>query len=354
MKRLALTLLGIGVALALGEIGLRPLLPSLWKGRVTFEEYEWLTYDPILGWANQPDYSQPAFHINALGQRGAGTQRDKPAGTLRIICIGDSRTFGVWLGRGRLRFDNDYPSTLAALLANSGMRKRVEVINAGVIGYTSAHGLRQFITRLVQLQPDIVTVAFGFNDHLLSWKPALRCTEPHDAIRRGLLYTLAGLRTFQLGLSVYQTIGPLHPPLLSVPWVEPDEYAYNLHRFAAVARDKGIRLLLLAQALRPLALGDSTSAFPGAEKPRDPYALMGAKDLADLHRQDDLYRERLYQVAREDNVAVADAAAVFGVRQGEALFGPYDLVHTNVAGARVVAQTIYAKLAELGWLSQDN
>src|SRR5262249_32694059 len=56
--------------------------------------------DPALYWKlkpNQNSYTKSdhkPVHINSHGTRGADFQDDKPANTLRILSLGDSRTFG--------------------------------------------------------------------------------------------------------------------------------------------------------------------------------------------------------------------------------------------------------------------
>lgn len=351
LRRVTLVLAGVCLALAIGEVGLRLRSEPSWKNKISFGSYEWLEYDPVLGWQNHAGYANRAFRINQLHLRGNETAAHKPPGTLRIICAGDSRTFGIWLDRRGLRYDNAYSATLQRLLQDSGGSAAAEVLNAGVIGYTSAHGLRQLRTVLLTLEPDILVVGFGFNDHLLSWNTALRCAEPHAAIARMLFYDLDALRTFQVGLSLYQGLGSLHPPPLSVRWVDRDAYAYNLRRFAEISRAHGVHLVYLSQALRPIELGDSLPVLGDPRKsPTDDYGLLGVKDLQELHGMEAEYRDTLYRVAREADVPVADAAAAVAAHQGEPLFGPYDLVHPNMAGARLIAHTVYDKLAELRWL----
>ncbi len=117
MKRFGLAFLATLVTFLIVEVGLRLVPASLWKNAVRFDApYLWLMYDPVLGWKNRPLYTQQEFHLNALGFRGPNITRHKPAVTIRIICIGDSRTFGTWLDLERIRYDNDYSSALEALL----------------------------------------------------------------------------------------------------------------------------------------------------------------------------------------------------------------------------------------------
>jgi len=350
LRRLGVVLLGVALALAGIEGGLRLLPTAPWTGKFSLGPWHWLRYEPVLGWENVPGFRDDHFRIDAQGYRG--DELPAPATTrMRIVCLGDSRTFGMREAASGFRFDNAYPDALRDLVVQRAPEEAVEVINAGVVGYTSAHGLRQLVTRILPLRPDIVTVAFGFNDHSLAWNAALRCEEPHDPLLRALWYEGSDLRLFRLGLSVWQGAAFLHPPPLSVRWVDREDYGYNLQRIAGVARAAGVHVLFVAQALRPLALGESTP--PAIEPNRDlkkVYGILGAKDLADLHSIDDEYSQVLYRVARNANVPVADAAAAFAAHEGEDLFSRYDAVHPAPAGAALIAETIYDKLVALGWL----
>jgi len=339
--------------LAAGELSLRLVGPRLW-GRMLRSDrylhyYPWLTYHPILKWANRPgDWG--GFLINTLGFRGPEISTRKPTGLLRIVCLGDSRTFGVWANWG-FQYDNDYPAALERYLRGEPGRKRVEVINAGVLGYTSANGLAQLETQVLQLYPDIVTVAFGFNDHNLAWDIALAPREPRHPFAREWFYYASHSYWFQLGNAVYDAVGASHPSL-SERWVDPEAYRHNLRRFAEVGRRHRIHVLFVSQALRPIEMGENAPWSPRGSQEDNAklYALLGVKDLEDLHRLDQSYRDLLYKVADEEGVPVADASAAFAGSR-EPLFGQYDFIHCNVAGARVIADTIRQKLFELGWLS---
>jgi lysophospholipase L1-like esterase len=357
-KRLAavgLVLCSTCASLAVGELTLRLVGPRLWERRIGIDSYyPWIAYHPILGWVNRPRVWPPGFLINSLGFRGPEISARKPSGSLRIVCLGDSRTFGIWMDKGGFRFNNDYPAALEQLLHEQTGSERVEVINAGVIGYTSAQGLAQLQTQVLQLHPDIITVGFGFNDHSLEWNAALAAREPRSPFARESFYFASHSYWFQLGKAVYDAVtgrgvwGEVPP--LSERRVDPEAYRYNLHRFAEVGSRHGIRVLFVSQALRPIEMGESAPAFPGALPDKAGlYILLGVKDLEDLHRLDRSYQDLLYKVAEQEGVPVADASTAFAERR-ELLFGPYDLVHSNPGGARLIAETIRQKLLELRWL----
>lgn len=90
--------------------------------------------DPALYWRLKPNQNcytkidHKPVRINSRGTRGAEFQVPKPPGTLRILSLGDSRTFGWGLTEAET-----YSQRLQQLLQQQpGGSNRVEVINAGV------------------------------------------------------------------------------------------------------------------------------------------------------------------------------------------------------------------------------
>ena len=98
--------------------------------------------------------------INSQGIRADETIQQKSPSTIRIICIGDSVTFGH-----EVDAPHSYPFLLKKILQKFyGQSLRVEVINAGISGYTSRQGLVYLKKSLLQFQPDWVILEFGPND----------------------------------------------------------------------------------------------------------------------------------------------------------------------------------------------
>ncbi len=97
---------------------------------------------------------------NRLGYRGGEIAIPKPEGTFRIVAMGGSTTYGF------TPVDESYPAWLERTLQETYGYDRVEVINAGVHGYTSWNTLVNFATRIPELQPDLVIVYDGGNDVL--------------------------------------------------------------------------------------------------------------------------------------------------------------------------------------------
>ncbi|MCA9404619.1 MAG: hypothetical protein KC897_12600, partial [Candidatus Omnitrophica bacterium] len=83
-------------------------------------------------------------------------RRDK---SVRVICLGASPTFG-W----GVQQQETYAQDLERRLQSGSGSNRVEVINAGQIGYSSYQGVRYFQDVILPLRPDIITVSYVIND----------------------------------------------------------------------------------------------------------------------------------------------------------------------------------------------
>lgn len=107
--------------------------------------------------------------INSLGLRDRELSTVKPAGTYRILVLGDSMTFGWGAPQ-----DQTYPRVLEQLLQSQplpGVTAKIEVINAGVGNYNTAQEVAYFRERGIQLEPDLVLLAFFLNDGEPTPKP---------------------------------------------------------------------------------------------------------------------------------------------------------------------------------------
>ncbi|MBT8398953.1 MAG: SGNH/GDSL hydrolase family protein [Rhodothermia bacterium] len=97
--------------------------------------------------------------INSLGYRGDEFDLEKTPGTLRIVCVGDSWTFGANVDQ-----EDAFPHLLEETLHRDFPHATFEVLNLGVMAYSSFQGKRLLKNLVSSLDPDIVTIGFGMND----------------------------------------------------------------------------------------------------------------------------------------------------------------------------------------------
>ncbi len=128
-----------------------------------------LTVPDDVGWRWLPDQHVMGPHgfpldINDYGLRDPReVTLPKPAGTWRVVALGDSFTYGL-----QIPFERTYSHRLETLLrerAGSGAgAERIEVWNAGVNGLNSCQELGWLKAYGLPLEPDVVTVGFVMND----------------------------------------------------------------------------------------------------------------------------------------------------------------------------------------------
>lgn len=94
--------------------------------------------------------------INSLGFRGEQVTLEKTPGKFRILCLGDSFTFGSFVND-----EDTFPSLLSETFLRRGMS--VEVINGGV-GGTTIIDQAYFLRKALVLKPDLVLLTFSEND----------------------------------------------------------------------------------------------------------------------------------------------------------------------------------------------
>ncbi len=165
---LALIPVGIIAALVLMEIGLRvyfglfgtPQDKLLYVDSTEEIEKEMVSENAIVPLPYLNYGLNPAYHgHNSMGYRGPEIAMPKPPGTFRIVAMGDSTTYGLGMDAS-----NAYPAQLQDILRQQYGYSNVEVINAGVIGYTSWETFINLSLRVIELEPDMVIIYDGTND----------------------------------------------------------------------------------------------------------------------------------------------------------------------------------------------
>jgi len=147
---------------ALSELGLRVLgYETLY---VNPERAIFWKYHPLLGWHHDPGQHgifesaefRIAVSINEKGLRDRDYPYERTPGKKRILVLGDSFVWGFGVEQ-----DQTFTEQLEGLLPN------VEVINAGVSGYSTDQELLWFKSEGVKYDPDLVIlVVSGIDDSL--------------------------------------------------------------------------------------------------------------------------------------------------------------------------------------------
>lgn len=114
--------------------------------------------DPVLRYEMRPGVTCGAGTTNALGMLDGARERDKPPGTLRVACLGDSVG-----GDCSLPTDNACAALERALRDARGGRP-TEVLNFSVPGYSTLQEARALEIKALPFSPDAVVVLYVVND----------------------------------------------------------------------------------------------------------------------------------------------------------------------------------------------
>jgi lysophospholipase L1-like esterase len=198
--------------------------------------------DPELFWKFRPDQTLPPElpGVHGLISNGAGLREDheipleKPDGQIRILFVGDSCTFGFGLTHDQAFVDMTEKQIQKML---PGVN--VECINAGVPGYTIVQGWRYVETRGLDFKPDLILVAFGWNeskhwmtrDDLETYEDRKRSTPPSILAKSEICQQL------------WKRIYPAPKRTDPVARVNAGEYELLLQRIYALAEARGIEFV---------------------------------------------------------------------------------------------------------------
>jgi lysophospholipase L1-like esterase len=245
--------------------------------------YSW---DPLLLWRLQPDLRDQPWDLtlvttNAQGLRYPAPLGRKMQGTFRMICLGDSVTFGYQVPY----FDPRHPRPIdpehlpyAALVearlraANPG--RRIEVLPLAVPGYSSHQGLAWLRRDIAWLEPDVVVACFGWND--IGMRNATDAeTMAADAVSTTARKIVGGSQALlhARGWLIEHGLGRHDRPApgwATTPRVPREAYVRNLLAIAALARERGALPVLLGPVYRDRATappeGDEIGAYRAALK----------------------------------------------------------------------------------------
>jgi lysophospholipase L1-like esterase len=306
LRTLALMLVALGFALALGEIGLRvagfsfePTLETVEFGWPNIEVRRVrYTSDPDLFWVSH-DYAE---RLAAL----AGGRPD-------LIFLGDSCTaWGRW------------PRLLVARLEREHPRAQLRTGVLATPGWSSHQGLAQLRRDVLPLRPRAVTLWFGWNDH---WRGMGVDDAAVAEIGRERPAWLRALRWDQLWRKS-RLAWRARDQGISSERVAPEDFRRNLEQM--------VRLALRAGSVPVIVTAPSDHEIGAEPAGLSPRWIEDLSRLVPLHQQ---YVGIAREVAARENALLCDLAQRFeslSPEQRDASFA-VDGIHLTLAGDRRVA-----------------
>ena len=315
----------------------------------------YLTYDPVherpalVPNARIQDNSENVA-INSKGFVGPEFDKKKPAGTIRIMALGDSCTFaGGW-------YDKTYSGLLARSLKERHPDKQIEVINAGISGFNSEFALARLKDELLEYQPDMVTLYIGWNDLMKTnpVNPVATQQYKYSGLWRSLNESYV-VKAYSKVLFYYLR------PLLMKPKLDGDPagvsafdhfvpvvYQANVDAIATTLQAQGIYTLFMT---RPTAVRlGMTQNDIDQEHVFFPY-FAGAYSLERFLSLHQSYNKAMEGVAHRHQIPLVDLDSLFNLRKKDSLF--QDTMHLSDEGNRVVADALVRPIERVFQLPEN-
>jgi len=297
---------------------------------------------PYFNYVFNPEfrYADGFKPYNSRGFRAPEWAKKRP-GTIRVVAVGGSTTYGIFSRDGK----NIWPAFLESGL-NAAGGPRVEVVNLGVTGYTLFEIIGVVAMTVPELEPDVVVIHAGVNDAFaacypdeggedgtrfrFSWSARRIPGFVKAGMRRS--YTLRVLGYLTMSLNDYLP-GDL---MTAMQHPRPDDeesgrnaaratggyYRRNLTTVVKLARATGAAVVVFTQPLSQAWESVASPFFQGVVR---------------AHKRNN---EIIRDVAQASGVAVVDLAA--HVRAPE-LF--VDAIHPNLRGEELQARLMLPQLA---------
>lgn len=319
---------------------------------LTDDGYAWgKQYHHLYGWDMAPNYrgtyfdwvtdkpgeKDPSYRrtiaINSSGFRHNGdTPLEKPDNTFRIFTLGDSITFG-W----GVEIEDSFAGQLEKLLNESSSEIKYQVINAGIIGFTSYQGVRLLRHKLLAYDPDVIVVAYGGTnyvladssdkDSLLTGSPVL--TKITNIGRRLFIYR--GIREILLRMNKVEKKNKTRR-------VSSEDFRNDLRELIEISEKNNVGVVLMT--IQSNVLTGQVAKWTKANRS---YSETNEEIIEEHKKINNIIRE----AADERKVVMVDIAEKFNilktVEQRELFYRPedaWDDYHPNEEGHRVIAEEL--------------
>ena len=310
-KLIVFALAALILALAGGEAAVRLVFPDLSDQAATMQfanphrdQPGSFDRDPVLFWKLKAP--NPAWQVNQDGYRGPRRPVEKAPGTLRVVCLGDSCTFG--LGTPPLDYAQTYPAVLEGLLA-AALGRPVEVLNFGCPGYTSWQGRQLLRVKAMSYRPDFVTAYFGINDGFEAIGRGDAQQQPAPEISGRLVPVQQFVQHSSLYLLLTRGVTFARRQAAFTegrPRVSFDEFRENARAMRDMGAGRGFQMLFIP-----------------------------------AHFIDDAGGLSVEEISRVDpSIPLTAAFADSGLMPGELFYPEPDRVHPTAAGHRIIAEVL--------------
>lgn len=258
VKKLSVLIVVALCCFVAGEVIVRT---SYWTFRRPFFDYDMEMWryakdlkrprtDPVLPFDHYPNregrYYGAEIKTNSLGFRDADHARIKARNTKRIVVLGDSQTLGWGVAQ-----EDTFAKRLEKIYLSKG--RTVDVINMGVGNYNSSMEVELFREKGLDLDPDMVILAYFVND--TEPTPKLPGFLTRSFLSRSYLAAFIAERSAKLGRRIRSALPGRDPEFVWRTYYSglygPENVenrmftARSIRELAHICRDRSIRLLIV-------------------------------------------------------------------------------------------------------------
>jgi len=262
-----------------------------------------------------------SYRTNSAGFRDREFSKKLPENKKRILCLGNSVTFGWQLAEVEA-----YPQVLQKLLTD-----QYEVYNGAQTGYSTLQGKRLLIELLQKYRPHVASLAYIWNDLL----PAANgVTDSQQKMPpRGVLAlqnVLARLAGYRWGRYFFLQLFSSKPKTSNLSRVPLEEYRANLEELLTRCRSHNIQpILVLPPAPKPEWMG----------RQEEPYRKL-------FYEPFQAYETEIKKLAAAHKVPLVNADSALGGELSIWQNLPDDFIHPSAAAHQKIAELLAAVLSK--------
>jgi lysophospholipase L1-like esterase len=300
--------------------------------------------------------------INTLGYRDRAFSRRPGRDVFRIVCIGDSSTFG-W----DVQAIHTFSETMERLLRRRVRDQTVEILNLGIPGYSSHQGRLLLDEKVWGLKPDALIIAYGRNDELdTAFAPTAdgvlradsemmpRKDTPPEQNQKSLLHKIRSTSLYRFLLGQAAQFKSRH----GEPNPKPDETADPAKRRVSVAKYRENLSAMVTQAnnrkvpVALLALGMYLEPYRNAAMEVAKENNVTGFDFSPIF-SDSVEKIRVEPIFSEcrRSLEIALGKELVDSSEGGWLYYSTDFGHPNSCGHQVIAQTLLPTVIE--WIEDS-
>lgn len=288
--------------------------------------------------------SQAEIRTNSFGLRSPEISHHRVPNSLRIAIIGASTVMGAYAAHN----DETFAALLEDRLRQNFPDSMIEVINAGIAGYTLQQQYQMLQHLILPLHPDLLIVYPGFNDFSGYCRDENTSNNSKNvAQRQGLPLISMPSWLLSVELVTKNTVFLRTTPsgsssqIIDPKTINIKPYRTKLERIVKTALDAGLITLLCtnARAYRPEQSLEEQQRFSETARFYNP-----CFDINGLHKLYDLHNHEIENTGQALGIPVLNLGEL--VPGGSHYFS--DASHFSKAGEQLTAEKIFEFLIKNG------